>query len=67
MAPQKCNYIIFSNDTKCYKDELKLKMYKELLSYNDEPTFLGITFDNHFTFMNQVNNLKKKCSNRLNI
>jgi hypothetical protein len=26
MAPQKCNYIIFSNGTKCYKDELKLKM-----------------------------------------
>ena len=67
MAPQKCNYIIFSNGTKCYKDELKLKMYKELLSHNDEPTFLGITFDPHFTFMNQVNNLKKKCSNRLNI
>ncbi|CAF1075643.1 unnamed protein product, partial [Brachionus calyciflorus] len=57
MAPQKCNYIIFSNGTKCYKDELKLKIYKELITY-DEPTFLGITFDPHFTFMNQVKNLK---------
>ncbi|CAF0761574.1 unnamed protein product [Brachionus calyciflorus] len=35
-------------------------MYKELLSYNDEPTFLGITFDPHFTFMNQNWSLSKE-------
>ncbi|RMZ98398.1 RNA-directed DNA polymerase from mobile element jockey-like [Brachionus plicatilis] len=41
-------------------------MYNHKLKYNPNPTFLGITFDQRLTFQKHVENVKKKCTNRLN-
>ena len=66
MAPQKCNYIIFSYCNQRLEDKIVPRMYNENLVYNPNPTFLGITFDKKLSFKNHVDNLRKKCSNRLN-
>ncbi len=69
MAPQKCNYIIFTSD-KSSNSELNTLEIK-LLGINilacEDPTFLGIRFDKHLTFKNQLNYLKDSCLKRLNV
>ncbi|CAF0821630.1 unnamed protein product [Brachionus calyciflorus] len=66
MAPHKFSYIIFSNGTKNYQNSLRLKLYNQLIPYNPAPTFLGITFDPHFTFKNQIDSVKSQFFNPLN-
>ncbi|RMZ96341.1 RNA-directed DNA polymerase from mobile element jockey-like [Brachionus plicatilis] len=66
MAAQKCNYIIFSNCNQNISNKIALKMYNQKLTYNPNPTFLGITFEKKLTFQKHVDKLRKKCTNRLN-
>lgn len=66
MAPQKCNFTIFS---KYHGDEsvkFNLQLFNTNLTVNDSPTFLGIRFDKQLTFKNQISYLQKSCINRLN-
>ncbi len=65
MAPNKCNYIIFSNSKKDEKLELNIILNKEKLLKNVKPTFLGIRFDPALNFNNQVEYLLETCHNRL--
>jgi hypothetical protein len=67
MAPHKCNYLVFTNSNLNVSDELKIKLNGIELKYDNNPTFLGIRFDNHLTFKNQIDYLKKTCLQRLNI
>jgi hypothetical protein len=67
MAPHKCNYLVFTNSNLNVSGELKLKLNGIGLKYDNNPTFLGIRFDNHLTFKNQIDYLKKTCLQRLNI
>ena len=67
MAPHKCNYLVFTNGKKDISGELELKLNGVKLNYDNNPTFLGIRFDIHLTFKNQVDYLKKTCIQRLNI
>ena len=70
MAPEKCNYIIFSKNLKTGKNEkLNLQFFKkpiEQLEHNN-PTFLGIIFDKHLNFRNQIEKIKEKLTSRINI
>jgi hypothetical protein len=66
MAPQKCNYIIFSTNKKIQQTKLKLKMHGECISYNNSPTFLGLRLDPFLSFKNQINYLSVSCQKRLN-
>jgi hypothetical protein len=68
MAPQKCNYIVFSND-KSHKngDDLNLKLQGDNNLKSESPLFLGIRFDKHLSFKNQLNYLKEACMKRINV
>jgi hypothetical protein len=66
-APHKCNYLVFSNNSINESEKLKLRLNGVTLKYDNNPTFLGIRFDNHFTFGNQVKYLQQTCNRRLNI
>ena len=67
MAPHKCNYLVFTNSNADLSSELNLKLNGIKLQHDNNPTFLGIRFDHHLTFKNQVEYLKKTCIQRLNI
>ena len=59
MAPHKCNYIVFSNNkTQKIDDEISIELFGCNISENVKPTFLGIRFDKHLTFINQLDYLK---------
>jgi exonuclease III len=65
MAPQKCNFIIFSQNRN-EKEKLKLKFCDTNLTQIDNTTFLGIRFDSSLTFNYQIKYLQESCLNRLN-
>ena len=67
MAPHKCSYLVFTNSNANLSDELNLNLNGSKLKYDNNPTFLGIRFDNRLTFKNQVEYLKETCIQRLNI
>ena len=58
MAPHKCNYLVFTNGKKDISGELELKLNGVKLNYDNNPTLLGIRFDIHLNFKNQVDYLK---------
>ena len=66
-APHKCNYLVFSKNNINESEKLKLRLNNTLLKYDNNPTFLGIRFDNHLTFINQIKYLQQTCNQRLNI
>jgi hypothetical protein len=68
LAPQKCNYIIFSNCKKFAKEEsFNIKLRTEKINQDKNPKFLGVIFDKSLTFNKQIEHLKKTCNSRLNI
>jgi hypothetical protein len=67
LATHKCNYLVFSNGTQNESDKLNIKINNEKLRSDNNPTFLGIRFDNHLSFKNQIAYLKETCIQRLNI
>jgi hypothetical protein len=67
MAPHKCNYLVFTNSNRDDSNELNLILNGTKLTTDNSPTFLGIRFDHHLTFNNQIEYLKKTCMDRLNI
>ena len=75
MAPEKCNYSIFSKyfrggdkGKKGFNTEkFDLKFFNKSIQLNNEPTFLGVRFDKFFTFKNQIKHVRGNCIKRLNI
>jgi hypothetical protein len=66
MAPLKCNYTIFTSD-KSFDANIDIKLFNTKIAMNEEITFLGIRFDRHLSFKNQINYLKESCSKRMNV
>jgi hypothetical protein len=60
-------YIIFNSGKKDISNELKLTLNKVKLTHDAKPTFLGIRFDPHLSFKNQIAHLKQTCIQRFNI
>ena len=68
MAPSKCSYIVFSADKKYnFEKEINIKLFGVQISPSDSPVFLGIRFDRHLTFKNQISYMKESCLKRLNV
>jgi hypothetical protein len=73
-SSQKCSYSIFSknfksgeNGRKGYNNEkLNLLLDRMEIKLNNQHSFLGIRFDKHFTFKNQILQLRRTCIKRLN-
>ena len=66
MAPQKCNFIVFTSD-RTSETKLDLKLFNSSIKLNEEIKFLGISFDKHLCFKNQVNYIKDSCLKRMNV
>lgn len=70
MSPEKCSYLIFSLNKKTGKSEqMDLKLYNQNIPIEKENNvrFLGIRFDKHMSYKNQLQYLKDTCSDRLNV
>ena len=48
-------------------NKLEIKLFGVNISESTNPTFLGIRFDKHLTFINQLNFLKDAVLKRINI
>ena len=66
MSASKCNYIIFHNGP-TRPALLNLNLFGSKISFDSNPTFLCVTFDERLTFKTYVKNIKSKVQNRLNI
>ena len=66
MNASKCCYTIFSNGGREGFD-FDLSLNNELIPYNPNPVFLGITFDEHLCFNTHFANLRARALRRLNI
>ena len=72
MNVNKCCYTIFSksgNKNNKFAKQLRinLNLKGELIPYNKEPVFLGITFDEYLCFNKHIEQLRKKSRIRINI
>ena len=66
MNAKKCCYTIYSAG-KGDNLEHDLRLNGELIPYNPNPVFLGITFDERLTFNTHFESLRSKALKRLNI
>ena len=66
MNTSKCSYTIFSGIGRG-QVSFKLLMNKELIPYNKNPMFLGVTFDERLCFNKHFENIKVRATKRLNI
>ena len=65
MAPQKCNFIIFTQNCKQI-EKIDLHFFNSTITLTENTTFLGIRFDKRLTFNTQIKYLQDSCINRLN-
>ena len=66
MSPTKCSYIVFHKGTHNIED-LNLKLFGENITREHETRILGITFDSRLTFKPQIEMVRNKCIQRMNI
>lgn len=66
MSPNKCSYIIFCNSNN-NTSSLNLKLSNGFIPKDNNPRFLGITFDRTICFIKNSEIIKEKSIERLNI
>ena len=66
MAPDKCSYLIFSGNPGKTKP-LDIEFLGKNIPYVKNPVFLGIKLDEKLCYNAQVEHIRNKCLNRLNI
>ena len=68
MAPHKCNFIVFSNDTSNARaNNIDIKLFGAHINRSVNTTFLGIRFDKHLSFKIQISYLRDSCIKQMNI
>ena len=67
MNVKKCCYTIFSGAGSKNRDKFDLKFSDGAISYNTNPVFLGVTFDEFLNFGKHTDNLLRRARKRLNI
>jgi Fe2+ transport system protein B len=80
MAPEKCNYIVFSKTPQVHKklenkkipiinknEQFDVKLFKKDVPSCTSIKFLGVILDKKLNFNEHIEEIKKKCINRLNI
>ena len=65
-APKKCEYIIFTREKK-KRERFEIKLYNTEINETLKPKFLGIRFYKYGSFKHQVQYIREKCMDRLNI
>jgi ribonuclease HI len=67
LNPPKCSYTTFTLDPSQSKGKVsvRLKVAGQDVSYTDNPTFLGLTFDSHLTFHEHCRRLKSTMASRI--
>jgi hypothetical protein len=67
-APHKCSYSVFSRAKRNRSDQnFNLALYGEQLNHDNNPKFLGITFDEYLSGKDHIARLKTACNKRLNV
>ncbi|RNA44499.1 RNA-directed DNA polymerase from mobile element jockey-like [Brachionus plicatilis] len=66
MNASKCCYTIFSGGGRG-RLKMDLRLSGDLIPYNPNPLFLGVTFDEYLCFNKQFQNLRVRALKRLNI
>jgi hypothetical protein len=66
-APHKCNFTIFTKRGSSDNKKLDIKLYNQRISYEANPRFLGITFDENLKFELHADLVKSSSRSRLNI
>jgi len=67
MAPNKCSHNTISNSPVDRSSEISIRLLNENIPINQQPKFLGVTFDNRLNFKTHFENVVSSCQNRLNI
>jgi hypothetical protein len=80
MAPEKCNYIVFSKTPQLFKkikdkkvpivnihEQFDIKLFNVSIPVCKSIKFLGIILDKKLNFNEHLDEIKSKCINRLNI
>jgi hypothetical protein len=67
LAPHKCAQIVFSRAKKFDIIELDVSLYGIKIPRDISPKFLGVVFDRRLNFHEQIQNIRKKTSDRLSI
>ena len=67
LAPHKCAQTTFSRAMKNPKDFLNIYIYGQRVVCDENPKFLGITFDTRMTFEAHYKKIKEKVNDRINI
>ena len=69
LAPHKCVFSLFSRDkrNRLKESSFNLLIHNERINYDQNPKFLGIKFDKYMNGSAQVNEIKNKVKNRLNL
>jgi hypothetical protein len=65
MNAKKCAYTLFSKQPDVIR--LNLSFNNELIPYNSNPVFLGITLDERLNFAKHFENLQSRAFKRINI
>jgi hypothetical protein len=65
IAEHKCSYTTFSK--KIYLDEFTLMLNGKKIEYEQNPKFLGVTFDPRLNFLKHIQNIESKCLERLGV
>jgi hypothetical protein len=66
MNTKKCCYVVFGNSG-FKRFNLELRLNGELIPYNKNPIFLGVTFDEQLCFNSHIELLRARALKRLNI
>ena len=66
ICPTKCSFTIFSKNNK-EPTNFNLQLFKKNIPYSKINKFLGLHFDERLCFSKQIEEVKNKCINRLNI
>ena len=67
LAPKKCCQITFSRAQNKEEDILNITLYGEKIKSDPNPKFLGVVFDRKLNFESNVEAIKKKTGDRLNL
>lgn len=65
MNAKKCAYTLFSK--KPEKNRMNLSFKNEMIPYNSNPVFLGITLDERLNFAKHFSNIECRAAKRINI
>jgi len=65
MSATKCCYTVFTNGGR--NERYNFKLFGDQIPYEKNPVFLGVKFDEGLNFGTNIDRIREKCINRLNV